>query len=389
MIADRQGLIIALHEACELEHGLACLYLFAAFSLKDEEVGLTQEQSAKCQQWKGNILKIAREEMEHLATVCNLVTAVGGAAHFGRPNFPQPANYYSDMPEFKLTRFSLAALQRFVEFERRHDAPAVIAGIAPEPLIYRHVGELYALIREGFSRLDEATLFIGPPGGQDDEFSGTSVHPHKVTNRAEALRAIDMIVERGEGTATQPPESHYQIFRRIFLECQALMKLATDFDPARPVADNPLTRPARDATVGTIIEDATTRDVAELFNSVYATLLLMLRQYYSFDSESADQRDALRVGMQLMMTDVVRPLGEALTRLPMGPHAPGKTAGPGFQLYGDDTCLVAVKIAWRILLERLDREAAEAKRLIATVAALTTVADSIAGVRDELKANAG
>jgi hypothetical protein len=51
--------------------------------------------------------------------------------------------------------------------------------------------------------------------------------------------------------------------------------------------------------------------------------------------------------------------------------------------------LVAVKIAWRILLERLDREAAEAKRLIATVAALTTVADSIAGVRDELKANAG
>jgi hypothetical protein len=33
-----------------------------------------------------------------------------------------------------------------------------------------------------------------------------------------------------------------------------------------------------------------------------------------------------------MMLQVIRPLGELLTRLPVGPQAPGVTAGPGFML---------------------------------------------------------
>ena len=242
MIRDREGLLIALHEACELEHNLACLYLFAAFSIRGDGEGLTQDQETKARSFKRDLLKIAREEMEHLGTVSNLLTSVGGSPHFGRPNFPQAAGYYAAMPEFTLERFSLPAIKRFVEFERRHDAPAAIAGIAPDPLVYRHVGELYAVLRDGFASLPEADLFIGPPGGQDDEFSGASVAPRKVTNRADALAAIDFIVERGEGTSTQGVNSHYQIFFRIYGDYKALQAAAAEFDAARHVINTPDTR---------------------------------------------------------------------------------------------------------------------------------------------------
>ncbi len=41
----RSKLLSLLSEACELEHGLACSYLFSAFSLKQElSEGLTWEQ---------------------------------------------------------------------------------------------------------------------------------------------------------------------------------------------------------------------------------------------------------------------------------------------------------------------------------------------------------
>src|SRR3712207_7075976 len=39
--------------------------------------------------WERHVLRVAREEMAHLGTVSNLLTAIGGAPQFRRPNFPQ------------------------------------------------------------------------------------------------------------------------------------------------------------------------------------------------------------------------------------------------------------------------------------------------------------
>ena len=93
-------------------------YLFAAFSLKtDVSEGLTEEQLEAVRRWERVISEVAAQEMLHLALASNLLTAIGGAPHFSRPNFPQPAKYYP--PGFELARiaFSEQALGRFVFYE--------------------------------------------------------------------------------------------------------------------------------------------------------------------------------------------------------------------------------------------------------------------------------
>jgi hypothetical protein len=59
-----------------------------------------------------------------------------------------------------------------------------------------------------------------------------------------------------------------------------------------------------------------------------------------------------------MMRQVIRPLGELLTRLPVGPHSPGMTAGPSFMLTSATPVTPHKPAAWTILGERL-RELAE------------------------------
>src|SRR5262249_26138036 len=158
-------------EGAELEHSLACQYLFAAFSMKHlpSDAGVTPAQLAKIKGWKGKILRIAREEMEHLATVTNLLNAIGGAPHFRRVNFPRPALSYPPNIPISLDRFSVETLKRFIDFGRRHDAPVPSFEVVPKPLSYRHVGELYLEIRKGFETIPEETLFLNP-AAQDTTF---------------------------------------------------------------------------------------------------------------------------------------------------------------------------------------------------------------------------
>ena len=87
-IETREQLFYTLTEAAEIEHNLMCCYLYAAFSMKDEADGLSFEQAETVARWRRAIVSVAVEEMSHLALVANLMAAVGGAAHFGRPNFP-------------------------------------------------------------------------------------------------------------------------------------------------------------------------------------------------------------------------------------------------------------------------------------------------------------
>ena len=120
----------------------------------------------------------------------------------------------------------------------------------------------------------------------------------------------------------------------------------------------------------------------------------MLRQYYSFAGEGDDARDVLREAMRSMMYAVIRPSGELLTRLPAGEGIPNKTAGPGFELYGDFTGLVTPKIGWTIVLERLAAECKEADRLAGQLSAdrqdeLRNVGQSLNEVRGDLQARLG
>jgi len=53
VVAHREDLWWLLAEACQLEHMIMCQYLFAEWTLKDKSDGLTDEQSARIEGWRG------------------------------------------------------------------------------------------------------------------------------------------------------------------------------------------------------------------------------------------------------------------------------------------------------------------------------------------------
>ena len=90
---SREQLIHSLYEAAELEHNLMCTYLYAAFSLKSVDEGLSEIEAEAVGRWRKQIIQVAIEEMGHLTAVWNITAALGGQPRFGRPNFPLDAGY--------------------------------------------------------------------------------------------------------------------------------------------------------------------------------------------------------------------------------------------------------------------------------------------------------
>src|SRR5215470_19918027 len=141
VIEHREALIYMLCEAAELEHGIMCQYLFAAFSLKQSTgEGLTEAELAAASRWRKQVLHVAAQEMLHLALVQNLLTAIGGPPHLVRPNLPLPAAHYPAGVQLALLPFGEQALAHFMFLERPEgmdldDADGLVAVGRAEPLM--------------------------------------------------------------------------------------------------------------------------------------------------------------------------------------------------------------------------------------------------------------
>ena len=385
-VKTREELVYLLSRASELEHGLACVYLYAAYSLKNDasEGGLTADQAQMVRGWKRRLANVAVEEMLHLAQVSNMLTAIGGAPHFKRVNFPMPATAFPLGIPLSLEPFSQETIERLVCFElpeagvlpaeksRVFDSlrarvvgtparPAAQAALAaatePYDVDFRTVGDFYHKIFTGFSGIPEDTLFIGPPQAQANARYLDLPTLVQVVDRASARKAIDMIVEQGEAPTTDHPDAHFAVFDTIRKQYAGAIEAAraagASFEPVRPVISNPMTRFYDDAAGGNLITDPLTHDVADLFNSTYDTMLLMLARFFAHMDETEDELRLMSRGTLRIMASVLRPLGEALALMPAGPEYPGKTAGPGFG-YNRDIHLLAHKTsAWVFVLERI------------------------------------
>jgi hypothetical protein len=73
---------------------------------------------ANLRNWESVLLLIARQEMEHLGIVCNLLTAIGGMPYLENPSFPIEGDRYGEMPPLPLQRFSEDTIERFIKFEK-------------------------------------------------------------------------------------------------------------------------------------------------------------------------------------------------------------------------------------------------------------------------------
>ncbi len=378
VIEHREALIYMLCEAAELEHGIMCQYLYAAFSLKQgADEGLTDEELAAVRRWRKGIAHVATQEMLHLALVHNLLSAIGAAPHLTRPNLPQPANYYPAGVQLALLPFGEPALQHFMFLERPEgmdlqDAEGLRAvgraqphlterDIVPRGQDFATVGHLYRSIEAGLRHLSEVHgedwLFVGPPRAQatTEDFGWPELIP--VTDLASALQAIDEILEQGEGPRGHWRDAHFGQFVEILDEYQQMHAAHPDFNPVRPVVAANVRPHERDIEVRLITDPLTAR-VADLFNVGYEILLQTLERYFAHTEESDAQLKTLADVTVGLMIGVLRPLGDLITTLPAGPDYPGQTAGPTFELfYEDDYLMPHREAAWALLAERMDEAA--------------------------------
>ena len=206
----------------------------------------------------------------------------------------------------------------------------------------------------------------------------------KVTDIASACRAVDLIIEQGEGVVLDgtagvvESDSHYERFRRVRDEIAQI-----DWLPALDVAQNPALRlwPETEANRDRImlVTHRDTRAVMELFDAGYQIMVFMLIRFFGGGDLTKRERDVLlRTAFFPLMTLVIRPLGELLCEMPALEGQPdGKRAGPGFGYSPDIAYLPNRPAAWHYLAERLDELARHAANVHDLWPDLDYVSDSI------------
>jgi hypothetical protein len=262
--------------------------------------------------------------------------------------------------------------------------PMKVEEIIPRGQEFATVGHLYRSIEHGLAfladKLGEDRLFIGPAFQQADEtaFGWPDLQP--ITNLARANRAIERIVEQGEGARGDWANAHYGRFLAVVEQYQAMRNEDPGFEPAYPVVGAG-TRGVEGIEPEVYISDPTTGACSDLFNAVYELLLQLIARYFAFGHETSQQRQALAHTAVGLMFRAIKPLGLLLARLPVGPDHPEVTAGANFQLpYRASFLLPHRRSAWLRYVERLEELAAFADGVRPPVGA-DVLADVAAALR--------
>jgi hypothetical protein len=411
-VDTREELVYLLGQACEIEHGVMCEYLYAQFSLKrGPDEGLTDGQLARVQAWEKTLITVIKQEMLHLALATNILTAIGAAPHFERPNFPILSRWYPPGVQIALVPFGERALRHFIYLERpegmalddaagfaaaRHAQPltAAGAGLVAVPQPWQTVGHLYRGIEAGLAslcaRYGEDAVFIGPARAQavTDIFEWPELIA--VTDLASARQAIETIVEQGEGARGDWLKSHFGTFVGILEDLLAEQAADPAFNPARPV-EPAFVRLPPDVASGTLIEDPATAQVADLANGLYEVTLQVLSRYYIHHGETAAGFNTLARTAKHLMNWVMRDLGPVLTALPVGPSHPGQTAGPTFDIARPAIFLLPHQdAAWKIITERLDalQQACASLSQRAGLGALAPLTEKLQSMSQDIAAHA-
>jgi hypothetical protein len=386
VIQDREELFYLLAEASEFEHSVMCTYLYAMWSLKrDTSEGVTAEELTAIEGWRRSLRQVALEEMLHLALVNNMLAAVGAAPHLWRPEFPVRPGWFPTDIVMRLSPLGEPSLTHFMYIERPEEIEMVDGAgfdhpahhpraarpdlLSPTPRDYASQGQLYHGVVQGLAKLvaevGADNVFVGHGEAQvgADEFGLPGLF--KIDDLASARRAVEEIVLQGEGAPAHREDSHYRRFAAIKDELARLKQARPDFKPARPVIENPSLVNFRGRDDVTPITDPQTAKIVDLGNALYS---LMMRTFAQIFSPSPLPRD-LRIemaGAAVELMYMVSAVGEAVTRLPVGPEHPGATAGLSFAFSLSSGQLVQ-RCAAQILGERANVLAGAVAKLEATV----------------------
>jgi CDGSH-type Zn-finger protein/uncharacterized Fe-S cluster protein YjdI len=388
----RDQLISMLAEAAEIEHCLMCTYLYAVFSLKqDADEDLRSDELAAVRRWRGEVSAIASEEMLHLALVNNLLIAIGAPPHYRRFNFPIDGGLFPADVALSLQPFDATTLDHFIYLERPSDAEEQDGARIEKPSYqrtelegrlndamgdYLTVGELYRGIVDSLAllvdSLGEKALFVGRIEAQLSQEDVFLPGLHTIGSVADAVRAIELIVQQGEGGRTFNESSHYARFREIRIEWQALSAKRATFTPYRAAARNPIMRApvTTEARVQILAEPAAT--LLDLGNSSYVMMLRLL--FLMSDTGKCLLPRSAVMAQAMTLMHAVADIGSALTALPANPGTPDVRAGLTFSMSRPALSYESSDSAASLLAERLTQLAEHAGQNIEALPVLGQLA---------------
>jgi rubrerythrin len=394
-LTPREEAISLLRIGAEVEHALMVEYLYAAYSLNEEQKDPAHR--ALVQKWKSIILEIAREEMGHLATVENLLTLIGGPLSFDRDDYPihDPELWPFPFQLQPLTKYSLGTYvlaempsEKVLEdLKLKEETDAIKKKVKAEGDLKVHrVGLIYEAIKELFQTGPMIEGPAAPPFTDPHPFISTvdiqsnSQH-YQVTasawglgykkilietahDRTSATTAIDFISIQGEGNKvpTDLSVSHFGRFLGIYREFPD----EGEWMPACNVAVNPTTNPKITDPSRRIEGDACLW--AELSNVRYRMLLMYLQHSFAAevaaDSPSQSPRGSL-ISWSFGEMYNIRSLSEILMSMPLRSGAT-TIAGPPFEM--PDSLALPTRSAdrWRVHRDLLISAIALVNRLLKT-----------------------
>jgi Ferritin-like len=328
---------LKLQTAIELEHSTIPPYLTANFTLINQR----SDTNAKI---SGIIGSVLGEEMLHMTIAANLLNAVGGTPAINTPTFiPKYPGHLPGAVEGSLVvgleKFSIELVQNtFMEIEEPEN-PAPVKDPVPQTPDGETIGEFYQGIITDMQNLvaQGQNIFTGDPARQvtmENFYPSSVLFP--VTNLEEAINAINIIIDQGEGTSTDPfvaPQdqsyrtqepSHYFRFEEI-VKGQELI-LNTDgsysfsgdqipFDPSTVanMAPNP--------KMADYVPGTTAYENMRLFNYNYTCLLNTLHETFNGNPDMLTTALGNMFSLRLY----------ALKLLAQPSNVPNMVAGPSFE----------------------------------------------------------
>jgi Ferritin-like len=320
----REDLYPWLQNAIELEHSTIPPYLTAMFSLKPG----TNNEIAQL------IRSIVQEEMLHMTIVGNILIAIGGHPAINVPGFipkypgPLPMSIGGSAFKVGIEAFSKPLVNDiFMKIEEpEHPIPVKTLALEAVP-DFATIGQFYAALKKKLAAFGNS-VFTVPATEQVLQWFDPA-RLFAITDVASADKGIDIIVDEGEGTSTDPFQSpgdpaHYYKFGEIYYG-RTIIKTATGFayggdpipfDPAGvyPMKPNPK---IADFAPGT---QARTR--IEEFSYAYSNLLNALHVAFNGQPERINVAIGLMYELKMIAVSLMQtPVGDGSTM----------TAGPSYE----------------------------------------------------------
>jgi hypothetical protein len=317
-----------LQYAIELEHATIPPYLTALYSLLE---GMNDGI-------RGILRSVVMQEMLHMAMAGNILAAIGGKPDLTKPDFlpvyPTKLPFDIGNVDVSLSSFSIDLVKTvFLKIEEPEDPiafnngpDAVMALLAEKQ--FQTIGEFYADVRAQLQVISKTQEIFDPHAFQVEHLAGA----FPIRNLSDAIRAIDMIVQQGEGTDVSPLQgrgtelAHYYRFEEIVkgssLVADTLAERGYSYS-GRPISFDArgVVQIKTNCRIADLPVGSRARHLAEEFNELYAAALSRIQLAY----QGQDSRSLLALMFDMKI------MAQKLTSTVIPGSNPPQYAAPTFE----------------------------------------------------------